>query len=228
MEKPQNIIISGLTAAGKTTHAKLLCEEYGLRYISASQILFNLAGIEGQQSFDFWLTPRGRELSRRMSWTEIDNEFRRLESELDRTVFDCQSLPWLRTKECMVIWIESSLTSRVMKAIVSYKGQSTLTSGEVEEGVKSKDRFAREQILTNYNIDLFQDREPFNFIVDISSFITAPTEEASRLSIQNAQEILSSAVGYYLYEDKIRRADLKEALETYGDAIITRSLEKRG
>lgn len=222
MGKARNVIISGLTAAGKTTHAKLLCRDYGFRYVSASQILLNLAGLKQKQPLDFWVTPKGREIQRRISWSQIDNEFRRIESESDNTMFDCQSLPWLSSKECMIIWLESSLRSRVMKAIVSYQGQSNLTTHDIENGVKSKDRFGREQILANYKIDLFRNRKPFNFIIDISSFITAPTEEASQTSIIDAHKVISTAVGWYLNNDEICREEFKEFIAAYHNKIITR------
>ena len=41
----RNIVISGLTAAGKTTHALLLAQELGYRYISATAIIADLAGV---------------------------------------------------------------------------------------------------------------------------------------------------------------------------------------
>ena len=230
MANVSKVVISGLTAAGKTTHAKLLCQEYGLKYVSASQILLKVAGLDPEQPPDFWVTPEGRQISRRISWVQIDDEFRRLESESDDTVFDCQSLPWLCSRECFNIWIDSSRDSRVMKALVSHKGESNLTLQDVGEGVDAKDQFAREQILTNYGIDLFQDRQPIDFIVDISSFITAPTEEASRLSILNAHKIISSAVGWYLFEDKSCRDRFEEELATYGDSVLIRypSIHKSG
>ena len=222
MKTARNVIISGLTAAGKTTHSKMLCEQYGLKYVSASQILLNLAGLPPEQPLDFWVTSEGREISKRISWDEIDNESRRIESEADETVFDCQTLPWLCSKRCLVLWIESSLPSRIMKAIVSYNGKSRLNALEVEKGITSKDRFAQEQIFVKYGVDLFQDRAPFNFIIDISSFITAPTEEASLSSITNAHKIISSAVGWYLYNDISCLDRVRELLITYGSAVILR------
>src|SRR6266540_2868453 len=99
-----------------------------------------------------------------------------MEADCNDTVFDTWSMAWLNTRQCMVIWIESSLGSRIMKAHVSHKGQSRLTNTEVEKNLRTKDSFAREKIMENYSIDLFSDRTPFNLIVDISDFISAPTQ----------------------------------------------------
>lgn len=227
MGKVSNIVISGLTAAGKTTHAKLLCEEYGIQYVSASQILLKLAGLQPEQPPDFWVTPQGRELPRRISWVQIDNEFRRIESESEHVVFDCQSLPWLCSRESMCIWLDSSFETRLMKAIVSHKGGSNLTEQEVVRAVKAKDRFAQEQILSNYNINLLHNREPFDFIFDISTFITAATEEASAVSVARAHKIISNAVGWYLYNDKRCGDQFKESLESYGNSVIARCPQVR-
>ncbi|MGA2896392.1 MAG: hypothetical protein ABSE27_02195, partial [Acidobacteriaceae bacterium] len=45
-----NICISGLTAAGKTTHSHLLAGEFGLTYVSGSQIQLNFLGLSPIQS----------------------------------------------------------------------------------------------------------------------------------------------------------------------------------
>ena len=53
----KRIFISGLTAAGKTTHSKLLCKEHQLEYISASgQLLHELNVDTTAISGDFWIS----------------------------------------------------------------------------------------------------------------------------------------------------------------------------
>ena len=224
--KARNVIISGLTAAGKTTHCKLLSKEYGLQYISASQIMLEMAGLSTQQSLDFWVMTEGIQLPESVLWQKVDEELSRIEAYGDNIVFDCRSLPWLRTRECMVIWLESSLPSRVMKALVSYKGESNLTPIEVEERIRVKDQLDCGQMLQKYSVDMFQDRTPFNLIVDISSFIIAPTDAASRISVTRAHEIISSAVGWYLYEDNTCWGRLQSCRSVYGDQVIQRYPEQ--
>ncbi len=169
-----NIIISGLTASGKTTHAGLLARHYNLAYLSASQTMLKLAGLPARQAPDFWITRRGMALGRQVGWEQVDKEIRRAEAQCRQTVFDCLSLPWLHRQKCLVIWLESSLESRVMKAIVSHRGQNDLTPAQVEAKIRRKDQTARREILNHYQIDIFQDRTPFDLIIDTSRFITAP------------------------------------------------------
>ena len=45
-----NVCISGLTASGKTTHSHLLAGEFGLTYVSGSQIQLNFIGISPIQT----------------------------------------------------------------------------------------------------------------------------------------------------------------------------------
>ncbi len=222
----RNVIISGLTASGKTTHAKLLAQEYGLEYISASQILLKMAGLTTQQPLDFWVTPQGLQLSKQAPWSEVDEQFCRMEATYNEAIFDCLSLPWLHTKKCMVIWLESSLESRLMKAIVSHNGENNLSPAEVEKRIRTKDRVARHKIFEQYGVDIFRNRSPFDLIIDVSSLITAPTQNAASLGIQMAHEIMSSAVGWYLYEDKSCWKQLQASLALYGTQVIMRYPKK--
>ena len=55
-----NVCISGLTASGKTTHSHLLAGEFGLTYVSGSQIQLNFMGVSPIQKKDFWITPAAK------------------------------------------------------------------------------------------------------------------------------------------------------------------------
>ena len=48
-----NVCISGLTASGKTTHSHLLSGEFGMTYVSGSQIQLNFLGVSPIQTRDF-------------------------------------------------------------------------------------------------------------------------------------------------------------------------------
>jgi cytidylate kinase len=215
-----NIIISGLTAAGKTTHSHLLCEEHGFHYISASRILLGLAGLDAVQPLDFWVSPKGIELSKTFSWKDVDTEFQKIERASTNTVFDCQTLPWLQTRKGMSLWIDSSLESRVFKARVSYAGQSTLSDTEIRNKIIKKDELAQKHIFSNYGVDLFQDRKPFDLIIDISSFITEASVAASHISIRKSHEIIDNAVRWYLYGDNKSKMNLDKYFINYGEKVI--------
>jgi cytidylate kinase len=221
-----NVIISGLTAAGKSTEARLLVQEYGFNYLSASQTMLKLAGLARQQATDFWVTPKGLQLIRRFAWSDVDEEIRRVEKQSCNTVFDCLSLPWLHTKKCMVIWLESSLPSRVMKAVVSHQGQNDLTVDQVEHRINLKDQLARHRIQTQYGVDISSDRSPFNLIVDVSSLITTATEESARRGISQTHQIIANAVGWYLYQSRVCWQRFQACLRLYGRQVIKRYPKK--
>ena len=109
-----------------------------------------------------------------------------------------------------------------MKAIVSHQGQNNLTPVEVKKKISLKDRMARQEILAHYGVDIFRDRSPFNLIIDVSGFITAPTEAAARLGIQQVGDIISSAVGWYIYRDRYHRKRFQSYLYIYGRQVIKR------
>ena len=114
-----NIAISGLTAAGKTTHARLLEIEFGLKYVSGSSILLDRGGVGRQVPPDFWISPSGMHLVSRIVELEVDEALRDAEASSAETVFDCRSLAWLARNPLLTIWLESSRDSRIRKAIVS-------------------------------------------------------------------------------------------------------------
>lgn len=217
-----NIIISGLTAAGKTTHAGLIARRYKLDYLSASQTMLKLAGLSTRQRPDFWVTEEGLGLGRKVTWSQVDAEIQRMEGKCRRTVFDCLSLPWLCRQKSLIIWLESSLSSRVIKAIVSHRGENNLTPAEVKEKISLKDWTARTEILKQYGIDIFKDRTPFNLIIDVSGFIAETTPASARLGIKQVDDIISSAVGWYLYRDRYERKRFQAYLYIYGRRIIQR------
>ena len=73
-----NICISGLTASGKTTHAHLLAGEFGLTYVSGSQIQLNFMGVSPIQTKDFWITVEAKKLWDEKQFAQIDSELLRL------------------------------------------------------------------------------------------------------------------------------------------------------
>jgi HAD superfamily hydrolase (TIGR01509 family) len=95
----------------------------------------------------------------------------------------------------------------------------------VAEGVVAKDLHARDQILQSYGVDLFSSRAPFRLIIDISSFIAAPTEAAAHVSISRAHEILSSAVGYYLCTSAVYRREFRRHVVLNKDIIAQSIME---
>lgn len=205
-----NVIISGLTAAGKTTHSHLLAGQFGLRYMSASQVLLSILGMFPVQARDFWLTEEAQASIERAE-PSVDNELVNLEAKSDRTVFDTVSLPWLCKQDALSIWLESSFSSRTKKAIVSHHGEGRFTGKELESLIFRKDEQMRRRLQERYGWDLYSDRTPFDMIVDISECISEPTFESAIQSIDQVQRVLYPAVGWYLTHKNEFRMQFKDA-----------------
>lgn len=54
-EYAPNIAFAGLTAAGKTTHAKILAEQLGFEYISATKTILEIIGLDHEPE-RIWFT----------------------------------------------------------------------------------------------------------------------------------------------------------------------------
>jgi|HubBroStandDraft_1064217.scaffolds.fasta_scaffold06035_5 cytidylate kinase len=184
------IIVSGLTAAGKTTHARLIAKALSIPYFSGSGLLSQLAGVPG---------PWSPELDQLRSAGSLDTELDRLMvaqlRDSEHGVFDAWTLPWLVSENCLKIWIESDFPSRVLKAMVSElrKGRHPVAD-EVSRMVRQKDDFSRAMFERLYSFDLYVDHEVFDTGLDCSQYITRPTIEDSDAGIQRFDAIVMAAL----------------------------------
>src|SRR3954452_3663938 len=116
-----NVAFAGLTAAGKTTHARLLAEALGYDYVCATDIVLEILGMESS-SRGVWFE-RFDEIRSARAGDGVDAELdRRLEemaATRRSTVFDTWALAWLSPSPLVRIWIESDLASRARKCLVS-------------------------------------------------------------------------------------------------------------
>lgn len=104
-----NIAVSGLAAAGKTTHARLLARWLDFDYVSADE------SWPGRMRF-----VQGVGVERHGAKTDGDSSVEVVINTLvdalrtrDRTVFDSWAAPWLPASvPCIRVWIESTLDSR--------------------------------------------------------------------------------------------------------------------
>jgi len=192
-----NICISGLTAAGKTTHCHLVAGEFGLGYISASQILLSLAGLAPVQSRDFWLSPSAEVLWTDEMTVKIDTELRRLSNKVTHYVFDSFALPWRVEGPSFNIYLHSDLNSRIKKALISHRGEGRLLLRSYAEQIERKD-----DALTASHRRLFgladDELSCFHLVLDISAAITESTYAASLKSISLVQECIRPAVAFAL------------------------------
>jgi cytidylate kinase len=221
-----NICISGLTASGKSTHAHLLAGEFGLTYVSGSQIQLNFLGVSPIQSKDFWITLESKKLWNEEQFEKIDSELLRLEKQSAGYIFDTSTMPWRHRKPSLCIWLESNLDSRVIKSIVSHRGRSQFGDEDYHEKIQEKDRATIGLYKKLYNIDIGTELSCFDLIIDISSFIKAPTLINSLNSIKKTHKIIRAACGYYLTKLPIFRDELIESIKENEKYILHNSLLK--
>jgi cytidylate kinase len=193
-----NVCISGLTASGKTTHSHLLAGEFGLTYVSGSQIQLNFMGISPIQTKDFWITENAKPLWNNDAFSRIDGELLRIESVSEGCIFDTSTMPWRHRRNALCIWLGSSLESRVLKSIISHRGRSDFDTHEYPTRIAEKDAATLRLYQELYGIRIGEDLSCFDLILDISSLIRDATLESSLLSIKVAHEIIRPAAAWYL------------------------------
>ncbi|HZS42602.1 MAG TPA: hypothetical protein VFA52_00020 [Candidatus Paceibacterota bacterium] len=223
------IFISGLTAAGKTTHAKLLASNYNLQYVSASNILLKRANINTSTlSKGFWVSPAASALQSQRSsdrsidiW--VDQQMIEAAAYTRDAIFDSWGMPWLSAEPGLRIWLESSILSRWWKAIISQDSYADNDSHRILTEMNKKDNFTREYFLSNYGFDLFQDYEVFDYVLDITAFISAPTLEASKLSISKSHALIIAIVKYHISQSSEDFKNLHNQIIKYGKGIFKKS-----
>ncbi len=193
-----NVCISGLTAAGKTTHSHLLAGEFGMTYVSGSQIQLNFMGVSPIQSRDFWVTEEAKKFWDADQFKKIDAELLRLECGRHGVIFDTSTMPWRHRRPALCIWLESTMESRVLKSIVSHHGRGRIAISEYNGLIAEKDDATITLYEKLYKIKIGTSLDCFDLILDISNLITEPTLTSSENSIQITHSIIRNAVGWYL------------------------------
>jgi cytidylate kinase len=192
-----NITISGLTAAGKTTHARLLASTLGYSYVSGSAVLAAAAGLSVDSDRDWWI-PHGAALSGLRACDDLDREVdRRLVAWSHReshVVFDAWALPWLSKAPMLRIWLQSEDGSRDRKCVVSHMGSRPVTLEDARAIIVEKDAESREIFRRLYGFDLFIEHDCFDVVLDLSRLIPKPTRECSATSVRRADAALSAIV----------------------------------
>ncbi|ACU38707.1 hypothetical protein KCV87_31005 [Actinosynnema pretiosum subsp. pretiosum] len=186
------IIISGLTAAGKTTLSHALARAFDVPRYSASAVLLDVLGRgEREWSPEVDLARGDPELER-----AVDAEMAGLLGRAPAGVFDSWGLPWYSAEPAVRIWLESDEGSRARKCRVSYLERgSPRGRAECAGLLRDKDGLSRELFLANWGFDLFTDRTPFDVLVDCSALIPTATRRDARAGARATfQAVLAALV----------------------------------
>jgi cytidylate kinase len=199
MKKKDKIVISGLTAAGKTTHAKLLAEELGLPFYSASDLLRSLASERYEVCGDWgdrW-SPRFDELRSNSNLDdEIDLRMLQLYQQSSSGVFDSCFLPWLSIERDGVnIWIESDLPSRVRKCFVSHLDNSRIDLEEASRIVTDKDAFTIAALERSVNAK-YEPDDRFDLVVSNTDLMPQATVSSAVRGVAIFAPVLYECIGY--------------------------------
>jgi cytidylate kinase len=179
-----NIAFAGLTAAGKTTHAKRLADELGYDYVSATDILLEILGID-DPSDQVWFARLGEIQAARGDGAvdiELEQRLVSLNRTRQRTVFDTWALAWIGGGPLVRIWIESDLESRVRKCLVSQRS-GRLDARECRSLIEEKDGFNRRIFQCRHGFDLFMDRDRYDAVLCNSHLIPTATVVAAHRGI---------------------------------------------
>jgi cytidylate kinase len=190
-----NIAFAGLTAAGKTTHAKRLAAELGYDYVSATDILLEILGID-DPSDQVWFA-RLHEIQEARGDDAVDIELERrlvsMNRTRQRTVFDTWALAWIGGNPLVRIWIESDLESRARKCLVSQRSQR-LDVHECRNLIREKDEFNRSIFRRRHGFDLFADRYRYDAVLCNSHLIPTATAGAAQSGIGVFAPIVRASV----------------------------------
>jgi cytidylate kinase len=189
----RNIAICGLTAAGKTTHAKLLAAELGFGYVSGTGTLARLLGLSVTEDPPYWPDIEAQVAERRTDDTDRELEAELLEkaTNAERQVFDVWALPWTSEDPGLIrIWIESTLQSRVWKCRVSQGDNAPWTLQRCRDFVETKDEDNHRLFRRTPGFDLYRQRDVFNVALDNSGLISAPTRAAADAGIASFAPVM--------------------------------------
>ncbi|MDR7439651.1 MAG: cytidylate kinase family protein [Armatimonadota bacterium] len=170
------ITVSGLIASGKTTAARALAGQLGLRYLSAGEIMRR------------WAAQRGITLLRFSELAEqdhsIDQELDRLQVEMTREgnlVLDSRLGGWFVAAD-MKVWLRAPLEVRARRVSEREGVPVEVAQAELLRREESERRRYREI----YGIDL-DDLSPYHVVLDTSRW--GPEE------VTEALVLLARAVG---------------------------------
>jgi CMP/dCMP kinase len=160
------IILCGMPAVGKTTVAKIIASELGVKLVGGGDILKEIALEEGYNAVgdDWWDTTEGmRFMKERAGSPEFDREVdRRLLAKASRgnVVMTSYTLPWL-SKEGVKVWLSGTKRSRAERMAK----RDSSSPEECAKVIEARDRQNYGLYKKLYGIRFGKDLTPFTVVV---------------------------------------------------------------
>ena len=186
----KSVIISGPPAIGKTTIAKGIGKEFGLRHLSGGDILKELAQDEGFDTGgdDWWETPEGMSfLSHRQENSEFD---KKVDAKLKKlflegnVVITSYTLPWI-VEGGVKIWLAGSMENSARRMTV----RDNLSKNDTVKIVKK--RYDENKIIykTLYGFEFGEDLSVFNKVIETDNLDAVHVLEVAKSTVRELFEI---------------------------------------
>ncbi len=163
----KSIIVSGQPAIGKTTVARGLAKEFGLKSLSGGDVLKELAQEQGfkTQRDDWWDTPEGMKfLDQRKTNYEFDNKVDKKLKEIflkGDVVITSYTLPWL-VEGGIKIWLGGSQQNSAKRMQI----RDNMSLQEALQIVKKRYDENKTLYKKLYGFDFGDDLSVFNIVID--------------------------------------------------------------
>ena len=197
-----NIAFAGLTAAGKTTHAKLLAHQLGYTWISATAILVDILGT-GANPEKVWFTDYEKIQKARQDESvdiELERRVQALAEHQDGLLLDTWAMAYIYGGPLIRLWIESDEDSRTRKCYVSQGSKKSLNLKECHKLIHEKDSDARIKFIKRLHFDLFTDMGKYDAILSNTDLIPEPTGQCSRAGIRAFSPVVYDVVNYLIQQ----------------------------
>lgn len=186
----KSVIISGPPAIGKTTIAKGIGKEFGLRHLSGGDILKELAQDEGFDTGgdDWWDTPEGMSfLSHRQENSEFD---KKVDAKLKKlflegnVVITSYTLPWI-VEGGVKIWLAGSMENSARRMTV----RDNLSKNDTVKIVQK--RYGENKIIykTLYGFEFGEDLSVFNKVIETDNLDAVHVLEVAKSTVRELFEI---------------------------------------
>ena len=172
------VAISGLHGAGKSTAAKNLAEELGLRYVSAGMVFREMA-----KERDMNLTEFSDYVEKH---PEVDEEIDKRtaqEAERDDALIDARLAAWFAEGADIRILLIAPLEERVRRIC----DREDRPYEEVREETVSRERSEKERFKELYDIDV-DDYSVFDLILNTDQFDEEETVRILKLAIETVSD----------------------------------------